>query len=213
LFQLIHVERGGFMLQRFKKLARLIIKGLLEGFVYKRLYVISNPKWFHETMIDGLVPQFVKIGRNFISAPYSVILAHDASYFIFSNKYRIQPTEIGDDVFLGAGAIILPGVKIGNRVCIGAGSVVTHDVPDNCVVAGNPARKISTIDEYINKAELKGILYSPPYTWEQLQAQNGEVSSAQINEFQKSAVADYKNRHPLTNTWVKYTEPRVNKLK
>ena len=46
---------------------------------------------------------------------------------------------IGDDVWIGAGAIILPGVTIGNKAVIGAGSVVTKDVPESCVVAGNPA--------------------------------------------------------------------------
>ena len=49
---------------------------------------------------------------------------------------------IGDDVWIGAGAIILPGVAIGNKAVIGAGSVVTKDVPESCVVAGNPARII-----------------------------------------------------------------------
>ena len=49
---------------------------------------------------------------------------------------------IGDDVWIGAGAIILPGVTIGNKAVIGAGSVVTKDVPESCVVAGNPARII-----------------------------------------------------------------------
>ncbi|MDR2976429.1 MAG: sugar O-acetyltransferase [Streptococcaceae bacterium] len=47
---------------------------------------------------------------------------------------------IGDDCWLGASVIILPGVSIGSNVVIGAGSVVTHDLPDNCMAAGNPAR-------------------------------------------------------------------------
>jgi maltose O-acetyltransferase len=63
----------------------------------------------------------------------------------------VTTTTIGDDVFLGAAAIVLAGVTIGNRVIIGAGSVVTKDVPDNSVVAGNPARVICTVDEYLKK--------------------------------------------------------------
>lgn len=51
--------------------------------------------------------------------------------------------EIGDNVYFGAGAIVMGPVKIGNNVTIGAGAVVTKDIPDNSVVAGNPARVIS----------------------------------------------------------------------
>lgn len=58
-----------------------------------------------------------------------------------------KPVTIGNDVWIGGRAIICPGVTIGNGVVIGAGSVVTRDVPDNCVVAGNPARIIRTIEQ------------------------------------------------------------------
>lgn len=53
-----------------------------------------------------------------------------------------SPVQIGNNVWIGGGAIITPGVKIGDNVVIGAGSVVTRDVPDNVLVAGNPARVI-----------------------------------------------------------------------
>ena len=53
-----------------------------------------------------------------------------------------KPVEIGEDVWVGGGAIILPGVRIGPRTVIGAGSVVTRDVPDDVFAAGNPCRVI-----------------------------------------------------------------------
>lgn len=53
-----------------------------------------------------------------------------------------SPVRIGDDVWIGGGAIVLPGVTIGDRAVIGAGSVVTKDLPADVVAAGNPARVI-----------------------------------------------------------------------
>lgn len=56
-----------------------------------------------------------------------------------------KPVTIGNDVWIGGSVIIVPGVTIGNNVVIAAGAVVTHDVPDNCLVGGVPARKIKDI--------------------------------------------------------------------
>jgi maltose O-acetyltransferase len=58
-----------------------------------------------------------------------------------------EPVEIGSDVWVGGGAIILPGVRIGSRAVIGAGSVVTRDVPEGAFAAGNPCRVIRDITE------------------------------------------------------------------
>ena len=58
-----------------------------------------------------------------------------------------KPIDIGSDVWVGGGAIILPGVRIGSRAVIGAGSVVTRDVPDGVFAAGNPCRVIREIQE------------------------------------------------------------------
>ena len=59
---------------------------------------------------------------------------------------RTNPVVIGDDVWIGANATIIPGVTIGNNVIIAAGAVVTEDVPDNCMVAGVPARFVKEIE-------------------------------------------------------------------
>ena len=58
-----------------------------------------------------------------------------------------KPVDIGADVWVGGGAIILPGVRIGSRAVIGAGSVVTRDIPDDVFAAGNPCRVIREIRE------------------------------------------------------------------
>jgi maltose O-acetyltransferase len=56
-----------------------------------------------------------------------------------------KPVTIGADVWVGGGAILLPGITVGDRAVIGAGSVVTKDVPADAVVAGNPARVLRTL--------------------------------------------------------------------
>lgn len=65
-----------------------------------------------------------------------VILSHDACRGLKSDTF------IGNNVIVGIHSIILPGVRVGNHVVIGAGSIVTKDIPDNVVVAGNPAKII-----------------------------------------------------------------------
>lgn len=55
-------------------------------------------------------------------------------------KTQTAPVIIGDNVWIGGGAIIMPGVTIGNNVVIGAGSIVTKDIPDNSVAYGSPCR-------------------------------------------------------------------------
>ena len=65
-----------------------------------------------------------------------------------------QPIKIGNDVWVGGGAIILPGVTVGNGSTIGAGSVVTHDVESYTVVAGNPARVIRRLPHKVTAEPL-----------------------------------------------------------
>lgn len=55
------------------------------------------------------------------------------------------PITVGDNVWIGAGVSVMPGVTIGNNVVIGGGSVVVKDIPDNCVAVGNPCKVIRTI--------------------------------------------------------------------
>jgi maltose O-acetyltransferase len=62
-----------------------------------------------------------------------------------TGKEFAKPIIIGNNVWIGGGAIICPGVKIGDNVTIGAGSVVTKDIPDDVIAAGNPCRVIKNI--------------------------------------------------------------------
>lgn len=92
----------------------------------------------------------VEIGDNFMAATKVQLITAthplDAPTRISGIEYG-KPIKIGHNCWVGAGAIILPGVTIGDNVVVGAGAVVTKDVPSNVVVAGNPARVIRTLDE------------------------------------------------------------------
>ena len=72
---------------------------------------------------------------------------------IMKRKIPLYPEliSIGNNVFIGAGSRILYDTKIGSQVIIATGSIITHDIPDNTVVAGVPARKIGTFEEYVKK--------------------------------------------------------------
>lgn len=69
----------------------------------------------------------------------------DTSLRIDQQGVSTKPTIIGDDVWIGANAVVLPGVTVGNHAVIAAGAVVTHDVPANTVVGGIPAKVLKTL--------------------------------------------------------------------
>lgn len=93
----------------------------------------------------------ISIGDNVTIAVNAIILAHDASTKNFLGYSKVGRVNIGNNVFIGGGAIILPNVCIGDNVIIGAGAIVNHDIPCNSVAVGNPAKVIGAFDEYIEK--------------------------------------------------------------
>lgn len=124
----------------------------------KGIKIGSNTYFFNprKVQIDVSRPEFIEIGDNCKITTGVTILAHDYSYSVLRSVYHeILPTsaitKIGDNVFIGINSTILMGSTIGDNVIIGAGSVVTGNVPSNTIFAGNPARQISTIDNYYNK--------------------------------------------------------------
>ncbi len=99
------------------------------------------------TMID-VAP--ITIGNNVMFGTHVQIITagHPIHPDVRNTAYEYgAPVTIGDNVWIGAGAIVLPGVTIGKNTVIGAGAVVTKDVPENVVAAGNPCKVIRTITD------------------------------------------------------------------
>lgn len=130
-----------------------------------------------KTTLDISRPWLLEIGDYCKITAGVTILAHDYSRSVARRVYgdivaEAAQTVIGDNVFIGINSIILMGAHIGNNVIIGAGSVVSGNIPDNSVVAGNPAKFICTLDEYYKKrkarlvtdAQTNAILYKKKYS-------------------------------------------------
>jgi len=103
--------------------------------------------------IDKQRPWMVKIGEYCKITRGVIILQHDYSRSVLRRAYgdivaESKKTTIGNNVFIGMNSIILMGANVGNNVIIGAGSIVSGNIPDNVVVAGNPAKIIRSLDEH-----------------------------------------------------------------
>lgn len=111
-------------------------------FYHRRIRGVDVGKYcviHRKAKIDGINPHGVHLGNYVHIAQNALVLAHD---HYRDEAHQYVDTWIGDHVNIGWGAVINPGLKIGNHVIIGANAVVTKDVPDGCIVAGNPAKII-----------------------------------------------------------------------
>ncbi|HIB3193185.1 TPA: chorismate mutase [Enterococcus faecium] len=100
----------------------------------------------------------IEIGDNCMFAPN--VQLYTATHPLHPVKRNsgleyAKPIKIGNNVWLGGGVIVTPGVTLGDNVVVGAGSVVTKSFPDNVVIAGNPARIIKTVDEELTEESLE----------------------------------------------------------
>lgn len=112
------------------------------------------------TTIDETSLQHIFIGDSTQITAGVIILAHDYSYSVLGNIYGELPrqqkdTIIGKNVFIGMNSIILMGSNIGDNVIIGAGSVVSGHIPSNTVCAGNPAKIICSLDQFLVKGRTR----------------------------------------------------------
>ena len=146
-----------FSRKKYNKLFYSCLRGL-------GVNITGRPKFIEDNVyIDptnyGLltIEQGVTVSRNV------TLLVHDYSIStIFAQNNEnvtgagiFKPIVLKENCFVGAGAILLPGATVGKNSIVGAGSVVKGTVPDNTVVAGNPAKAIKSLQEYYEKVNEK----------------------------------------------------------
>lgn len=127
----------------------------------KVFYRIGESCYYHPFRLPA-EPHLVSLGDNVFIGTDVLLITHNMFNCVLNRKDnrslkfipQVGRIKIGNNVFIGAKAIIMYGVEIGNNCVIAAGSIVTKDVADGTVVAGVPARKIGTFDEQIKKCEM-----------------------------------------------------------
>ena len=149
-----------YLIGNADKRTKLIVK--------KNLFRKVGKNFFFQPRIIPDEPKLISFGDNVVVASGVTFVTHDVIDKVlnkmdlnFTFNYNCAPIEVGNNVFIGCNVTILPNIKIGNNVIVAAGSVVTKDVPSNSVVGGNPAKVISTFDEYVStrKKENDKLLY------------------------------------------------------
>lgn len=139
------------LLSLAKKWITIILRG---NEAYARLVGVRIGQGCRILIHDfGSEPFLVTIGDRVTVTTRVLFLTHDGSTWLMRDdrgrRQRYGAITVGSDVFIGAGAILMPGVTVGDRCVIGAGTVVTKTVPAGSVVAGNPARWITSYEAYV----------------------------------------------------------------
>ena len=140
----------------FKKLSYLYYRFFLDGISFaRRLGVKVGTDCRIYTAQFGSEPWLIEIGNKVTVTSGVTILTHDGSTWLFNDdkgrRFLYKKTIIKNNVFIGVGSIIMPGVIIENNVVVAAGSIVTKSVPSGVIIGGNPAKIIGDYDIYKSK--------------------------------------------------------------
>ena len=155
----------------FKRLVyRLRGEYTTEALVAMGMTVGKNLHRMRGVILDPGHCWLITLGDNVGLATGVQILCHDASTKPWLGHTRIGRVTVGDNVFIGAGTIVLPGVTIGDNVIVGVNSTVSRDIPPNTVAVGSPAAPIMTLDEFLDRhraAMERGPVYDESFTLRQ----------------------------------------------
>ena len=143
------------MIDFFYKVYLFTTKVFLTPNIYARIAGVSFGKnCLFFTKNFGSEPYLITIGDN-VQIAGNVHFWNHGGAWPLRRKYKnfdyFGKIQIGNNVYIGSGTGILPGVTIGDNVIVGAMSCVTKSIPNNTIVAGNPARIVSTLDKFESK--------------------------------------------------------------
>lgn len=123
----------------------------------KAFYMFGNNNEWYPSKVPSN-PELLSFHNNVIVAAHVYFCTHDLTFKMLNRaentkNYQIYlgTIEVFDNVFIGANSTIMYNVKIGPNAIVAAGSVVTKDVPEGKIVAGNPAKVIGTVADFKNK--------------------------------------------------------------
>jgi maltose O-acetyltransferase len=139
--------------RRQRLLARLRGEQTLEQLRHKGLKVRGPILIAARVHIDPAFAWAITIGANVRIAHDARIIAHDAAVKHLTGYTEVRPVVIGNDCYIGAGAIVLPGTTIGDGAVIGAGAIVRGQIPEGVVAAGNPARALGMASQLRERHE------------------------------------------------------------
>ena len=146
----------------FQILRLWTIPGALKRAEYikkKRIFAEFGNECSYMNRNIPLYAKLIKVGNNVHFASHVTFITHDVAHMMI-NRMQIQGPkvrekvgciEIGNNVFIGMNTIICRNVSIGDNVILGAGSVVTKNCESNSVYAGNPAKRIRSLNDFIDK--------------------------------------------------------------
>jgi acetyltransferase-like isoleucine patch superfamily enzyme len=160
-------------MRMIRKLVRfLVLERGWPVFLYRKMYRPDGTDWaeylrkrgnLHHMGVDVAInfdanitdPEYVSIGNNVLLSSCTLV-GHNGAIAVLNRAYGVKLDDVGkidikDNVFIGIGAIILPGVTIGPNAIVGAGALVTRDVPPGSIVGGVPARVIGDTRDYVRK--------------------------------------------------------------
>jgi maltose O-acetyltransferase len=140
------------LIRRRRNLLRRVRGQPTDAWMVRRGLMLGRGVYINETAtVDPDFLWLISIDDHAVIANHVHIIAHDASTRQATGYTRIARVHIGKRAYVGAGAIILPGVTVGDEAVVGAGAVVRRDVEPGAIVVGNPAQTVGTADEFAAK--------------------------------------------------------------